>query len=333
MCAASSPPGWQPPRVAKYETPVWAQGLAVHVDGSPPLGAACGANASGVSAVADFDSVQLFDVSDHLNPVFCASLGITEPGIGDPVVKVALTEDDGEHFVLLATGDGATAIDITDLGNTSVDSSYETQDLGAFADSQDVAVDELRDLVYLPSWAGGLQILDEDGEIFRSHLLAPQVETTAEAAGTAFFTAVPCHEWICASEGTGGLQVVEFDDSAEGGLSRRASIPVGGEGDWAWDVVVDHCTAWVTYGNPVSDTGGLVGVPVPECAEQVVIPLAEPVPGDANGDGVVTTGDFFVWRSEFRASCTGSCAADFNGDGIVGTGDFFIWRDAFSQGP
>jgi len=53
---------------------------------------------------------------------------------------------------------------------------------------------------------------------------------------------------------------------------------------------------------------------------------------DFNGDTVVGTPDFFLWRNEFKASCTGpSCQGDANDDDVVGTPDFFIWRDEFQQ--
>ena len=51
---------------------------------------------------------------------------------------------------------------------------------------------------------------------------------------------------------------------------------------------------------------------------------------DINNNGVIETGDFFTWRAEFKASCTGeACLADVNNNGVVETGDFFTWRAEF----
>jgi T5SS/PEP-CTERM-associated repeat protein len=47
--------------------------------------------------------------------------------------------------------------------------------------------------------------------------------------------------------------------------------------------------------------------------------------GDYNGDGVVDTGDYVVWRNTLGYAGT-SLAADGNGNGLVDVGDYELWR-------
>ena len=48
------------------------------------------------------------------------------------------------------------------------------------------------------------------------------------------------------------------------------------------------------------------------------------LPGDYNGDGVVGSDDYFLWRSSYGD--TTSLVADGNGDGIVELADYVMWR-------
>jgi arylsulfatase A len=50
------------------------------------------------------------------------------------------------------------------------------------------------------------------------------------------------------------------------------------------------------------------------------------VPGDFNGDRIVDSADYFVWRSAFGT--TGTSPADANHDGVVDGNDYLIWRKA-----
>ncbi|MEN1678315.1 MAG: endonuclease/exonuclease/phosphatase family protein [Planctomycetota bacterium] len=59
--------------------------------------------------------------------------------------------------------------------------------------------------------------------------------------------------------------------------------------------------------------------------------LAEPTPGDFNGDSVVDAADYDLWRDTFGQSGQG-LAADGNGDEVVDSADFTIWRDAVAGG-
>jgi hypothetical protein len=46
-------------------------------------------------------------------------------------------------------------------------------------------------------------------------------------------------------------------------------------------------------------------------------------PGDYNGDGIVDSNDYSVWRSEFGTS---NPSADGNGNGVVDAADYVIWQ-------
>lgn len=49
------------------------------------------------------------------------------------------------------------------------------------------------------------------------------------------------------------------------------------------------------------------------------------IPGDYNGDRIVDTADYDVWRLDFGS--IESLAADGNGDGVVNLADYTVWRD------
>lgn len=76
---------------------------------------------------------------------------------------------------------------------------------------------------------------------------------------------------------------------------------------------------------------GVVG-----CSLLVVAAVSLPVralatlPGDYNGNGVVDTADFSVWRSCEGKSGT-NLAADGNGDGIVDQNDRDLWRAHYGE--
>ena len=61
-----------------------------------------------------------------------------------------------------------------------------------------------------------------------------------------------------------------------------------------------------------------------DCAMDVMtIELEAGVPGDLNGDGIVSGADVGILLVQW-GPCTGDCTADFNADGIVDGGDFGI---------
>jgi autotransporter-associated beta strand protein len=57
---------------------------------------------------------------------------------------------------------------------------------------------------------------------------------------------------------------------------------------------------------------------------------ASVVPGDYNGDGVVSMGDFQVWRSSLGSAVTPGAKADGDSNGIVDIGDYVTWRKLFA---
>lgn len=52
-----------------------------------------------------------------------------------------------------------------------------------------------------------------------------------------------------------------------------------------------------------------------------------PLSGDYNGDGLVDSFDYSIWRSTFGQSVNPGAAADGNADGTVDLADYTVWRD------
>jgi dockerin type I repeat protein/PEP-CTERM motif-containing protein len=55
------------------------------------------------------------------------------------------------------------------------------------------------------------------------------------------------------------------------------------------------------------------------------------VPGDANGDGVVSDADYTIWADNFGATGATPGMGDFNGDGEVTDADYTIWADCYGE--
>ncbi|MCH2133928.1 MAG: hypothetical protein MK116_09280 [Phycisphaerales bacterium] len=71
-------------------------------------------------------------------------------------------------------------------------------------------------------------------------------------------------------------------------------------------------------GNPVQCGRAVMTLPA--------TPLAPPMPGDVNGDGLIGVDDVLVVLDSW-GSCSGKCLADFNGDGVVAVEDLlFVLR-------
>jgi hypothetical protein len=57
---------------------------------------------------------------------------------------------------------------------------------------------------------------------------------------------------------------------------------------------------------------------------------AAAIAGDFNGDGVVNTADYAMWRSSLGNIVTPGTKADGNGDGVIDAGDYIFWRKQMS---
>lgn len=74
----------------------------------------------------------------------------------------------------------------------------------------------------------------------------------------------------------------------------------------------------------------LTQLEVQEAAE--LLNMAAPA-GDFNGDGVVDTADYDVWRNSFgNATILFGTGADGNYDGVVDAADFTVWRNGLGMG-
>src|SRR5690606_4388366 len=54
-------------------------------------------------------------------------------------------------------------------------------------------------------------------------------------------------------------------------------------------------------------------------------------PGDFNGDRVVDSRDYLVWRNSLGTEVTPLTGADSSGNGVVDALDFLAWKDHFGE--
>jgi Dockerin type I domain len=59
--------------------------------------------------------------------------------------------------------------------------------------------------------------------------------------------------------------------------------------------------------------------------------LANPIPGDVNGDGLLNADDYALIDRGYAAGLTGHVNGDLNGDGVVNAADFLIIDTAFAK--
>jgi hypothetical protein len=66
-----------------------------------------------------------------------------------------------------------------------------------------------------------------------------------------------------------------------------------------------------------------------EFSSNIPGPMHGLVPGDYNGNGIVDSGDYDMWKQSFGSTTV--LVADGNNDGIVDTADYTVWRDHLGQ--
>ena len=59
--------------------------------------------------------------------------------------------------------------------------------------------------------------------------------------------------------------------------------------------------------------------------------LANPIPGDVNGDGLLNADDYALIDYGYAAHLTGHVYGDLNGDGVVNAADYLIIDTAFAD--
>lgn len=53
--------------------------------------------------------------------------------------------------------------------------------------------------------------------------------------------------------------------------------------------------------------------------------------GDGNGDKVVDSADYVLWRSQYGLAVTPGTGADYNKNGMVDIADYLVWRANFGK--
>jgi lysophospholipase L1-like esterase len=64
-----------------------------------------------------------------------------------------------------------------------------------------------------------------------------------------------------------------------------------------------------------------------QVADEVLTVIPQPIPGDANSDGVVSDADYTIWADNHGAAGATSDMGDINGDGAVTDADYTVWAD------
>jgi hypothetical protein len=295
----------------------------------------------GRAYVADYDALRIFDVSSFdRDPTTSDDIGQAlgslpiDPANGGPVGNVVLYEDnDNERLLaLVATGDGMRAVNVSDdPSNPEVIGTYQhPTDLGPFAISQDIAVDPGQDTVLLPVWVGGFSVVDVGSPSEPAHL-------DNFSTDVAYYTAGPYEGLIYATEGIEGLRVLYLNDGFLERMESLDPIELGSPGeDWAWDVAVANCVAYVTFGNLDTGAGGLQVTPLPlgACEDSNAVEL-QGAQTDADLDGVADAEDNCLEvpnadQTDVDSDGFGNaCDADYDGSGGVGNSDYDIFLAAY----
>jgi probable HAF family extracellular repeat protein len=82
----------------------------------------------------------------------------------------------------------------------------------------------------------------------------------------------------------------------------------------------------------INDAGQIVASGIGPAGRQPYLlnPVAPPIPGDFNGDGIVNGRDFLIWQQHYPMLSGATRAdGDANGDGIVNGKDFLIWQQNY----
>ena len=77
--------------------------------------------------------------------------------------------------------------------------------------------------------------------------------------------------------------------------------------------------------------GGLTNQVNRVTAFELLYPAAPQLSGDFNGDSIVNSSDYLLWRKAAGRSVANYASADANGDGLVDQADYQVWRSHFGQ--
>ena len=296
----------------------------------------------GLAYVADYDALRIFDVSDLDHVRLRSSIARTHPSFASgPVGNVVLYDDEANQrlLALVSTGDGMRVVNVQDPDEPKVIGRYQHDREHAI--SQDIALVPGTSYVLLPAWVAGLSVVSIDDPSKPEEVTKRSQEEEPDIV--AYYTAVSEGERIYATEGTRGLRVLELVVPTSGQASLDPDptddpIAVGSPGqDWAWDLVVADCTAYVTFGNLETGAGGLqVLKPLPNCESQ----NAEDEGGqvDEDLDGVADAEDNCLGTANADQTDSdldgfgNACDADYDGDGWVGISDYNIFSMSRAYG-
>ena len=337
-------PDFEPTLVAIYDTPAWAEAVKVHAAGGVVR-----------SFVADYDGFRVFDVSDPAGagPRLMASLGVPSAELGPAGVHVVnvdlLDVDSGDTrlHALVATSNGFRVLDVEDCVAPAASACSPPWSAPTTSTRRRRGItpcrrtsSSTRAATSCTSRSGVAAIKWSTSAISRLPTVIDTFEPEAYSTyGAAFFTGVPFAGRIYATEGPKGLRVLELVDPVDSDRYLEVddvdAIPIGGEGTWAWDVMVADCIAYVTFGENTRQGGlQLTPLPIEVCEDPNPV---EPQGGqtDNDTDGVADAEDNCLETPNADQTDSdldgfgNACDADYDGDGSVGVADFIVFSAAY----
>jgi hypothetical protein len=171
-----------------------------------------------------------------------------------------------------------------------------------------------------------------------------------EVAGTAFFGGyiwrsasnwTATHGWQSLSlQYSASAQVTAYDINDDGLTVLMRPQPAAyfhGIGTFALEEIVaeEQQGQWafqISQGAAVNNAGQIAAIaqhqPSGQSGVAIMTPVADSVPGDLNGDGVVNVSDLLILFDQWGACADcGDCPADLNGDCVVNVSDLLILFD------
>jgi hypothetical protein len=313
-----------PTLLGRYDTPVWAEAVALDTSGENVIGHIADHNGGLVSV----DFTPVFD-SPAGAPIRLGGVGSSTAGWGSgAAIDVALHEDaERGMLAFVAASQGLRIVDVSSPTAPVLIGGLDTDPGGSPPEvPQDVTLTDDGQVALLGGWQAGLLAVDVSD---------PTEPTRLDGIATtlAFYETEIMDGWVLATEGQLGLRTFELGEGGLASIEDEEPIPLAGGDGWAWDVEVVGNTAYVTWGILETGAGGLSIIELASSVSRT----AAPTPPDLDADGIADTADNCresANPSQADVNLDGfgdACDADYDGNGVVGISDLGILFAAFGS--